>query len=422
MLHMAQQWRQTLELNWVRTRAALLDAPADRIQKWQTEMDRTSDEAVAARKDLVAQLASENEDRRLLAAIDAARVSFRARRAELVQRRQAGEDVSVRAERELKPLAGQFAGAVAALEQRRRALYESRLAQAYADADRGRAIVLLGTLMSLLLGVAAAVMLRRSIVRPLDTAAEAAHAVVAASRQVAAGNGDLSQRALAQATSLERTAESMSRLADAARQHADQAKQADALALTACHMAVRGGLAVRRMVETATAIETSSREVLDALVMVDTIVQHTTALAASAAAEAAKEPRLAAALAEVQALSRRSVSCAAAMKALLEGSAARVRGRAAIAHEASESIMEVVASVRQITRALGQISAASQQHSAATSELNGALADMERDAQHSVVLVDRSSGAARCVEDEARTLMARLHLLKLGTPPDAAAA
>lgn len=415
MLRMAQQWRRTLELNWVRTRAALRDAPPDRIQEWQAEMDRTSDEAVAARKHLLAQLARVDEDRRLLAAIDAARHSFRARRAELVQRRQAGEEVAVRVERELKPLAGQFDGAVAALEQRRRALYEARLDQAYADSEQGLAIVLLGTLMSLLLGMAAAVTLKRSIVRPLDTAADAADAIVAASRQVAAGNGDLSHRARAQATSLERTAESVSRLADAARQNAHHAKQADALALSACHMAVRGGLAVRRMVETTTAIETSSREVLDALTKVDSIVQQTNALVASAAAAAAKEPRLMAALTEVQALSRRSVACAADIRALLAGSAARIKGGAAIADEASESIMEVVASVRQITRVLGQISAASQQHSAATLDINGALAGMERDAQHSLALVDRSSGAARSVEDEARALMARLRLFKAGT-------
>ena len=33
------QWRQTIDLNWVRTRAALLDSDTGHLPAWQAEMD-----------------------------------------------------------------------------------------------------------------------------------------------------------------------------------------------------------------------------------------------------------------------------------------------------------------------------------------------------------------------------------------------
>ena len=41
-LQNAVAWRQTIDLNWIRTKAALLDADTSRIEMWQKEMDKTT--------------------------------------------------------------------------------------------------------------------------------------------------------------------------------------------------------------------------------------------------------------------------------------------------------------------------------------------------------------------------------------------
>ena len=44
------QWRQTIDLNWVRTKAAMLDGDTKRIAAWQKEMDKTSEISTASRQ------------------------------------------------------------------------------------------------------------------------------------------------------------------------------------------------------------------------------------------------------------------------------------------------------------------------------------------------------------------------------------
>ena len=71
-LQLAVRWRQTIDLNWVRTRAAALDSDTSRMSDWQARMDKTSEITLASRKRLV-ELVHTDEGKRLIAAIDAAR-------------------------------------------------------------------------------------------------------------------------------------------------------------------------------------------------------------------------------------------------------------------------------------------------------------------------------------------------------------
>lgn len=52
-LQLAVQWRQTIDVNWVRTRAAILDSGTSRIAAWQADVDKTSQVTVVARKWMV---------------------------------------------------------------------------------------------------------------------------------------------------------------------------------------------------------------------------------------------------------------------------------------------------------------------------------------------------------------------------------
>ncbi|MGJ7488058.1 MCP four helix bundle domain-containing protein, partial [Variovorax sp. LT2P21] len=83
-----------------------------------------------------------------------------------------------------------------------------------------------------------------------------------ASSQIASGNQDLSSRTEQQASSLEETAASMEELTSTVKQNADNARQANQLAVSASEVAVRGGSVVSQVVDTMSAINTSSRKIV----------------------------------------------------------------------------------------------------------------------------------------------------------------
>jgi len=65
-LKAAQQWRQGIYQNWIRTRAALLDSGTSHLASWQAEMDQTSKDVDVSRK-VVERLLQSDEGRELLA-------------------------------------------------------------------------------------------------------------------------------------------------------------------------------------------------------------------------------------------------------------------------------------------------------------------------------------------------------------------
>lgn len=170
-LQLAVRWRQTIDLNWIRTRAAILDSDLSRVPMWQAEMDKTSELTQATRKRII-ELVQTDAGKQLIADIDAAREAYRTPRAAVVKARMAGEDVSAALERDLKPLAEAYIGSILKLEQRQQAIYDETLKAAEDKAAMGRTILILGGVLATLLGAAAAFVLSRSITVPLRAATE----------------------------------------------------------------------------------------------------------------------------------------------------------------------------------------------------------------------------------------------------------
>ncbi|MFZ3118841.1 MAG: methyl-accepting chemotaxis protein, partial [Variovorax sp.] len=103
--------------------------------------------------------------------------------------------------------------------------------------------------------------------------------IATASSEIASGNQDLSSRTEQQASSLEQTAASMEELTSTVKQNADNARQANQLAASASEVAVRGGSVVGQVVDTMSAINTSSKKIVDIIAVIDGIAFQTNILA-----------------------------------------------------------------------------------------------------------------------------------------------
>src|SRR5690606_32441674 len=98
-----------------------------------------------------------------------------------------------------------------------------------------------------------------------------ADAVGAAARQLSLGNDDLSQRTQEQAAALEETASSMEQMTATVKQNADNARQANQLAVGAREQAEKGGAVVHRAISAMGEINAASRKIADIISVIDEI-------------------------------------------------------------------------------------------------------------------------------------------------------
>ncbi len=244
-----------------------------------------------------------------------------------------------------------------------------------------------------------------------------AESVATASAQIAQGNLDLSGRTEEQASALEETAASMEQLGSTVKQNADNARQANQLAQSASAVAIQGGEVVGQVVETMKGINDSSRKIADIISVIDGIAFQTNILALNAAVEAARAGEqgrgFAVVASEVRSLAGRSADAAREIKALITASVERVEQGTALVDKAGATMTEVVTSIRRVTDIMGEISAASVEQSAGVSQVGEAVGQMDQATQQNAALVEESAAAAESLKGQAQQLVQAVAVFKL---------
>ena len=189
-----------------------------------------------------------------------------------------------------------------------------------------------------------------------------------ASKEIAAGNSDLSQRTEEQASSLEETASSMEELTSTVKQNTENAKQANQLAISASDVAGKGGAVVSQVVTTMDSINESSRKIVDIISVIDGIAFQTNILALNAAVEAARAGEqgrgFAVVAGEVRNLAQRSAAAAKEIKTLIGDSVEKVEGGSKLVAQAGQTMEEIVTSIKRVTDIMSEITAASVEQTA----------------------------------------------------------
>jgi methyl-accepting chemotaxis protein len=345
--------------------------------------------------------------------------------------------------------------------------YQTQQAKALAEAsasqfEQSRALLIGLGVATLALGAVLALLLTRSIVRPLTQAValaeqvaggelrvaiahgrsdeigklfdalshmtgrladtvgrvrDGAVAIDSASREIANGNMDLSRRTEHQAGALEETASAMEELTSAVKQNSGNARQANQLARSASEVAGKGGAVVAEVVQTMASINEYAHKIVDITGVIDGIAFQTNILALNAAVEAARAGEqgrgFAVVAGEVRNLAHRAAEAAKEIKKLINDSAERVASGAALAETAGTTMTEIVASVHKVTAIIGDISAASAEQEHGIQQVNTAITDMDDVTQQNAALVEEAAAAAAAMQDQARELAELVGSFKL---------
>ncbi|BEV14001.1 methyl-accepting chemotaxis protein [Herbaspirillum sp. DW155] len=246
---------------------------------------------------------------------------------------------------------------------------------------------------------------------------EASHTIHAATRDIASGNMDLSQRTESQASSLEQTAAAMEELTSSVRQNADNAQQANALSQSASEIAGRGGAMVEQVVQTMSAINASSQKIVDIISVIDGIAFQTNILALNAAVEAARAGEqgrgFAVVASEVRSLAQRSATAAKEIKVLISDSVEQVRAGEQTVGQAGSTIRSVVESVRKVSEVVAEITSASREQSQGIQQTNDAVAHMDQATQQNAALVEEAAAGAQQLQEQAARLAEVVALFRL---------
>jgi methyl-accepting chemotaxis protein len=242
----------------------------------------------------------------------------------------------------------------------------------------------------------------------VGTARSAAEAVSTASRQIAAGTGDLNNRTAQQAAALEETASSMEELTSTVSQNSDNARQANQLAQNASQIAVQGGEVVKEVIDTMDSINASSRKIVDIISVIDGIAFQTNILALNAAVEAARAGEqgrgFAVVATEVRNLAQRSAAAAKEIKVLIDDSVEKVDSGTKLVVRAGDTMSDVVASVKQVSDIVAEISAATTEQNAGISQVHQSITAMDQVTQQNAALVEQTAAASQAMQDQAEIL------------------
>ncbi len=256
--------------------------------------------------------------------------------------------------------------------------------------------------------MAAVADMRERLVELVSEVRQGVHTVATASSEIASGNADLSIRTEQQASGLQDTTSSMHALTDSVHTSANNAAQANKVAVLASEAAKAGAAAMSDVVSTMGEIQASSARIGDIVSTIDGIAFQTNILALNAAVEAARAGEsgrgFAVVAAEVRALAQRSASAAREVKTLISTSSEKVEAGNRLVANAGHHMGEILTRVGEVQQLIVDIHNASDQQASRIDTVGASVSRIDQMTQQNAALVEQSAAAADSLKQQADRL------------------
>ena len=251
----------------------------------------------------------------------------------------------------------------------------------------------------------------------LNQVATAVDQVATGARQVSDSSQSLSQAATESASSLEEITASMHELTSQTGMNAENATQANQLAVQARLSAEKGNAEMGSMVKAMTDINESAASISKIIKAIDEIAFQTNLLALNAAVEAARAGKhgkgFTVVAEEVRNLAQRSAAAAKETAEMIEGSIKKTEVGARIAGETSKALEEIVTGSTKVTDLIGEIAAASKEQAQGINQINTGLSQVDQVTQQVTAGAEESASASEELSSQSLQLKQMLSKFRL---------
>jgi len=291
------------------------------------------------------------------------------------------------------------------------------------------------TLLSMILGIAAAVALGVWLSRSLSVRIRRLAAMLGVSSeevaesagQLAATSQMLAEGASEQAAALEETRASLEQMAATTRSNAEHAQSTTELAGQTRTAAEAGTADMAAMSAAMDAVKASGDNIAKIIKTIDEIAFQTNLLALNAAVEAARAGGAGAGFAvvadEVRSLAQRSAKAAKDTAEKIEDSIQKSQRGVILSGQVAIRLQEIVAKARQMNQLVIDISAASTEQSTGIGQITTAVSQMDQVTQRNAAGAEESASASAELNSQAETLRGTVRqLTALAGGADAASA
>lgn len=245
----------------------------------------------------------------------------------------------------------------------------------------------------------------------------AGDAILSASSEVAHGSLDLSNRTERAAAELQRTASGMQELAAIVQASRTESLEVSRLGSQTLGSARQGDQIVHQVVSSMGEIEGGSRQIAQAVGLIDQVAFQTNLLALNAAVEAARAGEqgkgFAVVAAEVRQLAQTSAEAAREISQVIRASTQQVTQGSTLVQAARAEMQDVLSSVDQVAGKMSGMSERIGVQSEEISRIATTIQELDAWTQENAALVEQSSAAAASLRQQAQTLMAVIERFRL---------